>query len=253
MKYFLLSSLLVFSLISCDRDLGTTQDDVADVEMVFKATYDGAPFIANEVLNYGDDQIRIQTFSFFVSDIRVGTSSSSAEVDDVEYVEFGNINTMQQALDGVSIANTSVPAEEYPGVAMGIGVAADYNAQPPSEYGPYHPLSETSRYWSDWNSYIFLKIEGIMDTDGDGQFDDVSFVYHVGGDDAYRSVDVAFEESIEVVKDNPMQITVTVDLLKILSNDQVTHDIEAQSSLHHAGDPLAGFLMGNFRDAITIE
>lgn len=251
MKYFILSILIAFAFVSCDRSLGTTQDDLSDVEMIFRADFNGEPFVANQAYDYGDAQVRFQTFSFFISDVRVGTTASSAEVEDIEYFEFGSINTEAESLEGISFAQSSVPARNYEGLALGLGVVADYNAESPSDFGPFHPLSDSGRYWSDWGSYIFLRIEGTMDTDGDGQFDDVSFVYHVGGNDAYQNVEI--QENIDVIADSQMQVTATVDLFDIFSNDQVTHDIESQPRLHDANDPLINFMMGNFRNAITIE
>jgi len=206
--------LLIFTVLiltSCDTNTGSgIEDDLASVSLTIKANYGSTPFVVNEVYDYNGDQIRIQTLQFFVSELSLGTDNDDEEVDEIEYLDFNLLTNQTMAEEGLSIGSGSVPTGTYPGVNLGIGVLPEFNVQTPDQFAPSHPLSETSRYWSDWNSFIFLKIEGSMDTDGDGMFDDQNFVYHVGSDPTYEGVQI--NENINLAKDDVMDLTLILDV-----------------------------------------
>ena len=247
----LLLSIVLF-FISCDKDTPNIQDDVSDVQIVFKAIYGDDPYIANQAYDYGDDQIRIATFSFYVSDIKLGSSSNASEVDEIDFVDFSGVQVDQQsAIAGIRIVNTQAPIGSYPALSIGIGVPSDLNKTTPDEYAPTHVLSKTSHYWADWQSYIHMKIEGTLDTDGDGLFDDVSFMYHVGADETYESLEI--QTPVTVVKDEMNSFLVEVDLEKLFVN-ATRLDIESNPRLHTAEDLTLGhFLMDNFSNAIRLQ
>ena len=107
-------------------------------------------------------------------------------------------------------------------------------------------------YWADWNSYIFLKLEGTMDTDGDGMFDDVNFVYHVGSDPTYEQVNI--NKGITLAKDQDMALVVELDVEKLFVRDGAYLDIEAKPQIHNATQMETGhYLMDNFVNALTIR
>ncbi|MBT8219115.1 MAG: hypothetical protein KJP00_04795 [Bacteroidia bacterium] len=246
--------LLVFMLflISCDDDGPNILDDVADVEIVFKAMFGDDPYIVNQTYDYGDDQIKIATFSFYVSDIKLGSSSNASEVEEIDFVDFSGVQVDQQSAEaGIRIVSSEAPIGNYPAMSIGIGVPSDLNKTSPDEYAPTHVLSKTSHYWADWQSYIHMKIEGTLDTDGDGLFDDVSFMYHVGADETYESLEI--QTPVTIVKDEMNSILVEVDLEKLFVS-ATRLDIEAKPRLHTAEDLTVGhFLMDNFSNAVRLQ
>jgi len=243
----------VFLLASCEPKNGSgLTDDLANVSLNVKANYGSLPFVVNEVYDYNGDQIRIQTLQFFVSEVSLGKDNNDEEVDEVEFLDFNTLTNPTMAAEGLAIGGGSVPTGSYPGINMGIGILPEYNSQTPDQFAPSHPLSETSRYWSDWNSFIFLKIEGSMDTDGDGMFDDQNFVYHVGSDPTYEGIEIS--KNISLAKDQNMDLTLILDVEKLFVRDGVHLDIEASPMIHHIGQLETGhYLMDNFSNALSIE
>lgn len=244
--------LLALFLVSCEKDGPNIQDDVAEVQITFKAKYGDEPYITNQIYAYGDDQIRVATFSFYVSEIKLGSSSNASEVKEIDFVDFSGIQVDQATAEaGVRIVSSDAPIGDYPALRFAIGVPSDLNKTTPEEYAPTHVLSKTSHFWADWNSYIHMKIEGTMDTDGDGMFDDVSFKYHVGADETYESLEII--APISIVKDQTNSFVVEIDLEKLFVNS-TRLDIEANPALHTAEDLTVGhYLMDNFTNAIHLE
>jgi len=221
--------------------------------VTFKAKYGLDNFVLNDVYDYNGDQIRISNLQFFVSELSLGTDDNGTEVDEIEFVDFSLITSGALAEEGLAVASSSgVPVGDYPGVNFGVGVAPDLNSDTPSEFSATHPLSRTTMYWADWESYIFLKLEGTMDTNDDGIFDDVSFVYHVGSDPTYQPVEI--NKSLSLAKDQSMGLVVELDIEKLFVRDGVHLDIEANPRIHSIDRIETGhYLMDNFVNALTIQ
>jgi len=94
---------------------------------------------------------------------------------------------MASAEEGYSIHIDHIPAKSYNGIRFGIGVPPDLNAKKPEDFPSANPFSNSGYYWQAWNSYIFMKTEGHLDTLGTGAFD-LGFAYHTGKNDLFRTV-----------------------------------------------------------------
>lgn len=249
----LLSALAIVLLSSCDRTVGSgVPEDLANININIKANYGSEPFVVNEVYDYDGAQIRVQTLQFFLSETSIGTDNDNEEIDEVEYLDFNTLTSQAMAEAGLAIGGGSVPIGDYPGVNLGVGVLPEYNSQTPADFAPSHPLSETGRYWVDWNSFIFLKLEGSMDLDGDGMFDDQNFVYHVGSDPAFEGVEIS--ESISLAKDQSMDLNLILDVEKLFVRDGEHLDIQASPMIHNINQLETGhYLMDNFANALSVE
>lgn len=249
--YFLLFSVLL--LTSCEKKTGNTiVDELGSVAVTFKANYGGETFMVNEVYDYNGTQIRIQTLQFYVSEMSLGSEDNDAEVDEIQFLDFNDLTTTTLAEEGIVVGSNNVPVGAYPGINMGIGVLPEYNVQKPDLFASTHPLSNTATYWADWNSYIFLKLEGSMDTDGDGMFDDVNFVYHVGSDETYEGIEI--DQNLSLTVDENMELTVLLDVEKLFVRDGSYLDIAASPMIHNINQLETGhYLMDNFSNALTIE
>ena len=255
MKYISLFSVLFITLFSsCDNDPTINGiDDLASVDVTFKAMYGGENFLIDDVYEYNGDQIRISNLKFFVSELTLGSDTNGSEIDEIKFVDFNLLTNSILAEEGLAIAGSSgIPVGDYPGINVGVGVVSDLNAETPDQFASTHPLSNTSMYWEDWNSYIFLKLEGTMDTDGDGMFDDVSFVYHVGSDPAYEQVNI--NNSVSLTKDQSMGLVMELDVEKLFVRDGQYLDIEANPRIHNIDQMETGhYLMDNYVNALTIQ
>jgi len=255
MKYinsFTFLTILLFT--SCDSNIQVNKvDELGGVEVTFKATYGSENFVLNNIYDYNGDKIRISNLQFFVSELSLGTDVNGSEIDEVKLVDFSQVTTPALSAEGIVVAgNSSIPVGDYPGLSLGVGVIPDLNSDTPAEFSNGHALSETAMYWEDWNSYIFLKLEGTMDTNDDGIFDDVSFVYHVGSDPTYESVYIA--NNISLLKDETVDLEVELDIEKLFLEDGQYLDIAANPRIHNINQLETGhYLMDNFVNALTIQ
>ena len=124
----------------------------------------------------------------------------------------------------------------YTGVKFGIGVNPDLNAYDPVYYnalGTDHLLSSGIDYWSGWESYVFTKIEGFFDRNGNGTAgggeDDEEITYHTGTDALYREKTI--DASIEIAAGSTFTLPLIVDLDKIF-NSATTIDIPNEPVAH---------------------
>jgi hypothetical protein len=118
-------------------------------------------------------------------------------------------------------------------------VPSDLNLKKPADFPSGNPLSLTGYYWIPWNSYIFSKTEGRLDTLGSGALD-LGFAMHVGSDALYRILDTnMFPITIEDGK--VTEVTLLIDYKKLL--EEV--DIKSNPQNHSPQDTVNIFKMVN--------
>ncbi len=235
-----LSVLLLIGINSCKKDTGGT------LTLHFKALYDGQSlpmFVTKPYTN--PEQLQFTHLSFLVSDLVLLDQSSKVNLKDVELVDlsFDDANT---ADGGYTISIDNLPAKNYSGLSFGIGVPADMNVKKPADYPSSSPLSNSSYYWVAWDSFIFMKTEGRIDTIGNGSFD-TGFAFHTGTDNLYRIVEANIPILIEDGKNK--QIDIDLDYKKVLDGI----DIKSNPQNHNPKDSLQiKVLVQNLSGALTL-
>lgn len=91
----------------------------------------------------------------------------------------------EDVVEGVEVVKMEVFVCNYIGLKIGFGVFFEFNVIILFDYDLMYLLFQN--YWEDVFSYIFFKVEGNVDLDVDGQFQD-KFIYYVGGDNNYSMV-----------------------------------------------------------------
>lgn len=207
--------LTLFMVSSCDDPTGD-QGGVSAVNITFKALIGGEPLIMNQDYMYNGKNMRISNLRFFVSDLALVKENLEVSVKDIDLVNFAETNIdLEGAETGISIRNQTIPTDTYDGIKFGIGVPSDLNAQSPIDFSQNHPLS--GEYWSNWNSYIFHKIEGRYDDDNDPSDLEEGFVYHIGFDEYFR--ERAFGNlEIELREEDATEIVIEIELLDLLKD-----------------------------------
>ena len=126
-------------------------------------------------------------------------------------------------MDHLTISVPEVAKGKYTGLTFGIGVDDAMNHVDPTTTdgsSPLNPASSGYQHWA-WNSgYIFIKLEGMADTTGDGAMD-CSLTYHIGTDNLYHMVNIA--SNFEVEKKKKSTIRVEVDVKQILKGSGLCH------------------------------
>jgi len=249
--------LVVWMTLGCstnDPGEGTDTSETVDLTLHFNGVFgDQALRMYEGTYDYpGDVDLRLQLFQFYVSDIGLLTTRNglvdTTFISDIDLVSFKDIITQEDADRGISITMSDVPAGTYDGLVMGIGVAPEYNATQPGDYTPPHPLDD--HYWSWARGYVFAKVEGNADLDGDGTFEE-KLTFHLGENDFYRPV--VLKETL-VIGPSHQDLNFEVDLERMLSDGQGNYVDFRQVTQDHTNDlSLVEFMMDNLVNALSMS
>ena len=188
-----LSGLLLAA--SCGKETAPPIDTAA-INLSFRATYAGEPMVLNQQnYDYEGNAVRFSKINFYLANLVAVNDDGETELSEIQFIDLSlTHNTPADAAEGTVIRFSRVPVGTYKFLRFGIGVPADLNKTIPSDYSTSHPLGadNSGEYWEAWNSYIFTKIEGQYDKDGNGIFDgnDISFAYHTGMDRIYKEIEL---------------------------------------------------------------
>ncbi len=250
--FFLLMLSAGVLFTGCDDD---DDNDVANanVNLQFLATFDGEPLVMyDREYDYLEGmRVRFQLFQYYISDVQLvrQDGQGNTELVDIDLVAYGEVTTDAQAQEGIQISLTEVPPGEYSGIRMGLGVSQDLNATQPGDYAPGHPLS--GHYWSASTGYVFTKIEGNADLDGDGNFSE-KLTFHIGTNPAYR--EVSFNAPIAIGSGETVGMQFTVDVMDVLSDGQGQFVDFRQVATDHTNDmELVNFLSDNLVNALQMQ
>jgi len=233
MKKILIGIFTISTLLSCTKD-------PVDVDLVFKLNYDNAPLEMLSEYTYPDGRkMTFTRFSFYISDISTVADGVSTLASDVELFDLSQSHDSQaSAAEGFSYKIKDVdPATDM--ISFSIGVNEELNTKKPVDFAPEHPLAKTGEYWLAWSSYIFFKIEGTIDLDGDGVME-TNLSLHMGSEHMRR-------EGLTGSVDSSNEIVYTIDVHDIFQNSEGTYDVDNHPSIHsHHQIDQAKFIMDNF-------
>ena len=252
MKILFVFALALGLFASCNNDSETPQTK-GDLEINFLSTYDGDPLVMNNTFPYdAGQQIRFNTSRFFMSDFMMDGATVDVILNDIMELNFTDVNsTLEGAEQGITYTFKDIPEGTYASLSFGIGVSADLNAMNPADFPSDHPLRQESEYWNAWNSYIFNKIEGKLDTVGGGDFD-IIYVYHSGKDELYFEHEKDF--SIKIEGGKTTKINFTVDHKDLLYRGGQALDIKSKPTAHSAGDlAYPRYILENFENAVKLQ
>lgn len=262
MKKILFSVFVVFLMVSCKPDPVIEENKTASIEVNFVAEYQNNPLVI-----FGEDyaypelgnSFNVKNFQFLITDLvllKDGTGDAT-ELAEVELIEFIDKTTEDLAIKGTARSYESIPVGEYSGIRFGFGVNNELNnAETQESYTAGEPL--TRDFWPGWASYIFSKLEGDFDMNGDGLYDDATdFPYslHTGTNEGYNIITI--NAPISVVADGSNVTKIVVDIEKMLVDnlgqvyDIVDEDKRTTHSLENIGEVL--FLLENTKNAFSIR
>lgn len=221
----LIYALVVISilpLISCG------DDPIADAEVRFRLRYEDKPLVAFEEVNYPDGKsLYVTRVSLFIEDFTLMGDESQTVFDRDYFTLTDDHLTIAAANEGTLIYRGELKPGEYT-TRFNIGVNPTDNAKVPVDFPSSNVLSNAAEYWVGWKSYVFAKVEGFIDLDGDGD-EETGFALHMGGDDAYRAITTTKSTSLD--KDQSVMY-VDIQLERLFMNNGVMYDIAANPQIH---------------------
>jgi len=223
---FMLASALLF--IACeDEGNGAGGNATAtDFKLNIKMQYGDAPLVMYDALTYPDGRtFRITDVKGYVSEIGLIKDGATTEIKDVAYFSLGDAHSdMEEAEEGFTYNFTNTGLTDFDALTFNIGLTDAQNNSKPADYDSSNDLSKASEYWSNWESYIYFKIEGNMDFDGDGNYaNGENVVLHLGTENAFRN-------TVHEVQGN--ELNLKLDLEQVFVRDGVIYDMEAMPTIH---------------------
>ncbi len=256
-KLQILLFLAFVSILACKDD--DSANPVSTVNLNFKALFGGEPLVFTlSSYTYPDGRaIKFQTLNFYISNVALLKEGGEEEIVDIEFLNFSENVTLPEAQTPLTVKNDRIPLGNYKGVRIGIGIPASMNKASANQLPAGHPLRRTynTHFWSDWGSFIFMKMEGVYDKDGNG-FDgnDPGFGHHLGTDAVYRTF--TFDRPIEVKAGTPLDLNFSLDVRNLYVDGTTWLDLSNPANLytHNPNDlSVAFYLIDNFQRAFVLE
>ncbi len=209
---------LVFMAADCEREVEPTPGEAI---INFKGVYDSEPLVmfAKEYDYEAGMKVKLQLFQFYISNLELVSNTSGVEqtvpLSDVELISFKEIVDETAAQQGINLTYTDIPDGKYTQIRFGLGLTEALNSTNPSDYTPPHPLDD--HYWSAALGYVFTKIEGNADLEGNGEYtNDGKLTFHSGHNSLYQ--ELTFPIDMEIVGGTVKKINFSVDLHRVLDD-----------------------------------
>lgn len=227
-------------------DADAKEDDgnctYAGVMLHFHSKMGAADFAYDtEVTNWQGRRMKFTTAQVYLSGFYFHNDDGHTMIDD-SYV-LAKPETMMYNLG-------ELPSAHYHGLGFSVGVDSVANHSDPASWPSSHALSSNNpdhAFWS-WNSgYIFIKVEGMVDTTAtmNGAVN-APFIYHIGTDNLRK--DLMFMEHMDV--DGDITLEVEFDFLELFNNIDLRTDPDSHTMNNM---PAAMTFSGNVPNAVTLE
>ncbi len=206
-------------LVSCG-------ENSQDVSLNFALNYGGEPLVMLDEYDYpSGETVKFTRISFYISDLKATTSSNnSVLLDDIDLINLSTSHsTRDGAIEGYKYTIEDAVEEAVESYSFLLGVNPELNSLVPADFETGHPLANSGEYWIAWDSFIFFKIEGIMDTNNDGDFE-TNIALHIGSNEASREI------SFQSVDSNNESID--IDVRSIFESDGTVFNIQEDPQIH---------------------
>ena len=206
-------------------------ENVGHLDVFFKLEYNGEPLVMGNEIEYpGGKKMFINRVSAFLSEFQLSSTNTPFLLSEVDYHDFtGSHSTAEKAQIGYKLHFHDVPVGTYSGLAFGLGLTPENNNKRPNEHPASSILSRNAEYWSVWSSYIFSRIEGQYDSNGDGT-PDAGMALHTGANEAYTKVN--FERAITIEEDKDASINIVIDLKEVFERDGIVYPLDEVPQTH---------------------
>ncbi|MGC6429349.1 MAG: MbnP family protein [Flavobacteriales bacterium] len=208
-----------------------------DLSFNFIIKNNGNTIQPNDIIEFENNSYRLERLKFYISNFSFNNSS----VDENSNVHLFDLDKPESH----SVKKT-INTLNYSNFTFSLGLDSLLNSSDPSEYETDHPLGLNSgTYWpmSGAPSYIFVIIEGKIDTTGDGSF--FNKTYHLAHSKLLRNVSIDYDfKSLKT--DN---IDININIANVFDNIDFSDDLPHRSD----NSPLANEIMNNFTNAFEIQ
>ncbi|MCP4442423.1 MAG: hypothetical protein GY810_26245 [Aureispira sp.] len=232
-SFIVLAALIIVGFSSCKKD--DDKSDNTTLKVHYKVGDDA--FAYNTTYTINGVAVKFTLAQFYMSTIKLGENAYTDKYVLVKPGETYNLGYTEP--------------EDYHAFTFDVGIDSATNAQTETDFANRaddDPLALQSpkMHWS-WNSgYLFLKVEGMVDTDADGTPETVMEL-HVGSNNMLRSISLHSHLTVEKKGDN--EVAINFDLNKLFTDV----DLKTNHTTHTMNNmPLAKQLMDNLSSALKV-
>ncbi len=232
---------LILTFNSCRKE------DDTRARIHLRLLYNGEPAVTQQDMIYPDGKVFVLTrFSTYLSELTIHSGSEQQRLKDVQFINLTEtLKNSGSSAQGYTIFDGAIDLASVDRVDFNIGLTPGQNATVPADHPPGHPLAMPGEYWLAWQSYIFTKIEGWIDLDGDGMAE-TGVALHLGSDEVKKAISLVNPE-------NTTELTIQIDLAKVFKQHKI-YDIAATPQIHSLSQIEAlRELSNNLENAITIK
>jgi hypothetical protein len=190
----ILATTLLFT--SCDNDDDEPQIEDGTVNMMFEYKVGDEPLDMTKVYEINGTAVRFDLANFYVG----GITFKPEHGDDAEPVTVDG-KYLLVTPDAGAQQVTDLPAGHWHEVAFHVGVDATTNSQTEEDFTSRSSddplaLQDPPMHWN-WNAgYRFVRIDGAVDTDGDGT-PETDMAFHLGTDQMFTNLEYTIHKDIE--------------------------------------------------------
>ena len=243
--FFLFAMMITVIVCGCGERRKSSQQPTgaaASLHLIIRATVAGADLKYNSV--YHDSKSR----AFTVSDFRYYVSDIKAIRDDgTEYKTPCAVILVDPNKRDYDLGR--VPEGNYKGLRFTIGLDSAINHCDPTVFEAGLPLAiQTPGMHWDWNSgYLFMKIEGRVDTTKKcAGLPSTEFFYHLGMDRMKRGIDI--QQIFSISKSTNYSLRLKFDLAKVFACIDMRSEISTHS---FDNQPLAARMADRWQEAFS--
>ena len=210
-----------------------------NLNLQFRLKNNQDDFSRYDTLTFDGGSFRLENITFYLSNISLVNATDNYNIRNVHFLNLEEMNTMDFEL--------TAPNGNYNRISFGLGLTPELNNTTPSDYPVDHPLGiNQNTYWPMLSpSYIFVKIEGKMDTSQTSDFYPIT--YHLAHEDLYRALE--FEKSIILTENNTSTLRFNIDVSELFNSIDLSEELAHEET----SNPLAIQLITNFANALELE
>ncbi len=240
--YFLLTGILLFSCSPPEES----------IMLRFNLEYNDEPLVMFSDVDYPDGRkMQFQRISFFISGVNVSENGSATEVSDVDFIDMTSSHSNAADIQPTIVEYFSDDYPDFDSINLTLGLSEEQNNSTPADFSSNSPLARSGEYWPSWNSYVFVKLEGNIDLDGDGEYGGgEAFIFHLGSTETARDI------SLPVASTQQEIIDFSIDVEKIFQRGSQIYDIDDFQRLEQLSDDhisRMNWMMDNLAGAISIN
>ena len=246
-RLFVLPALVASVLfLGCDADPMHSNDEV-DASLMVQGMFGSTPLSTGTVYDHNGAKVDVSAARIYLSDIVLTTADGQevtftsdpvavpAKDEDGNDITHTLTNKVVLAKNDLGMQEShlgTAPAGDYSSVSFRIGIVGQDNRVDASQLPATHPMAkqtDKNNHWSWAAGYIYLRLDGQVDTDGDDVVDS-NWEAHIGGNANSRVVTL---DTPFTLSETANQIHIMVDYQHFLQNvdmstesERITHGMD---------------------------